>query len=142
MVEAFSIRGLGLLAASWERDPPFPGDARFGASIRQYRANLIEKYSKAGNEAPTPDIATWFKAQRESNGKGGLSIALGPAIVVILAELERDNACVEDLGALNRWAGRGGVPVEDYLALWKNSCKEVGAPGQLPPRLRSLFGLA
>src|SRR5204862_1357480 len=29
MVEAFSIRGLGLLATNWQTSPPFAGDAKF-----------------------------------------------------------------------------------------------------------------
>ena len=45
LVEAFTIRGLGLLAASWERNPPFAGDAEFAKSIWQYRSNLIKKYA-------------------------------------------------------------------------------------------------
>src|SRR3989442_505095 len=51
MVEAFSIRGLGLLAASWEKNPPFAGNAGFAASIRQYRGDLIEKYQTAAEQA-------------------------------------------------------------------------------------------
>src|SRR5229473_5416093 len=49
MVEAFSIRGLGRLAASWESNPPFAGDAAFGAAIREYRENLIKNYREPEN---------------------------------------------------------------------------------------------
>ena len=35
LVEAFSIRGLGLLARSWRENPPFRGDAGFGAAIQR-----------------------------------------------------------------------------------------------------------
>jgi hypothetical protein len=58
IVEALSIRGLGLLADSWEQNPPFPGDAGFARFIRQYRADLIEKYRAAA--PPGPDIAPAF----------------------------------------------------------------------------------
>src|SRR5215831_3181896 len=52
LVEAFSIRGLGLLADSWERRPPFPHDASFAHAIRKYRQDLIEKYRKPAGEPP------------------------------------------------------------------------------------------
>jgi hypothetical protein len=57
--EAFSIRGLGLLAASWEANPPFAGDGAFAGPIRQYRQNLIEGYKK--EPAPNTDFVTWFR---------------------------------------------------------------------------------
>jgi len=41
------FRGLGLLAASWEANPPFPGDAAFANSIRKYRTNQIAEYEKS-----------------------------------------------------------------------------------------------
>jgi hypothetical protein len=136
MVEAFSIRGLALLADSWERDPPFPGDAPYANAIREYRANLIAKYS--GERAADDDLAAWFRAHRGSLPQG-VSEAEGPAILAILAELERDKACVEDMAALNRWPGRTGVPVEEYLSLWQQSCAELGAAGHLPGRLLALL---
>ena len=49
---------------------------------------------------------------------------------------------MEDLGALNLWPSRSSVPIEDYLALWKKSCIEIGAPGQLPERLRRLLNVS
>src|SRR5216684_6268541 len=66
MVEAFSIRGLGLLAASWERNPPFAGDAAFGAAIREYRENLIKNYRGAGAQMSDAEIASWFRASRSA----------------------------------------------------------------------------
>jgi hypothetical protein len=140
MVEAFSIRGLALLATSWERDPPFAGDAGFGASIRQYRTNLIEKYKNAAEQKSGPDLAAWFRANRSAL-ESGQGVPEGSAVLGILTVLEGDNACVEDLGAVNRWPSRSGVPIEEYLSLWETSCKEVHASGQLPARLRNLFRL-
>ena len=139
LVEAFTIRGLGLLAASWQHDPLFESDAWFASTIRQYRSDLIKKY-----EARTPDesCAAWFrKARATLDRKGGESSAEGPATLKILAELERDDASVADLGALNRWPARSGAPLEDYLTLWERSCTEIGAPGKLPPRLRRTLGV-
>jgi hypothetical protein len=58
-----------------------------------------------------------------------------------LPELEKDRACVADLGAVNRWPGRSGVPIEEYLSLWEKSCAEAGASGHLPVRLRTVLQL-
>src|SRR5229473_381201 len=138
MVEAFSIRGLGLLAASWERNPPFAGDAAFGAAIREYRENLIKNYRGAGEQMSDAEIASWFRVSRSAL-ESGSAFSGGPLIVRIVGELERDNACVEDLGGLNRWPSRSGVPLEDYLTRWGRSCTEVHARGQLPARLRSVL---
>jgi hypothetical protein len=140
LVEAFSIRGLGLLADSWQRRPPFPHDAAFAAAIRNYWQDLIEKYSKPAGEPPALDMCAWLRRNRDSlDHTGGVGVIEGPEILQILAELEGDKACVEDLGAVNRWSARSGVPVEDYLRLWRASCAEIYAPGRLPTRLaRSL----
>lgn len=137
LVEAFSIRGLGLLAASWEENPPFANDAPFAKSIRDYRANLIEKYWKASWQAASGDIALGFRANRSALERSDW----GSAVLTMLAEEERDGTCVEDLGALNRWPARSAVPVEEYLSLWQASCAELGASGHLPVRLRSLLQL-
>lgn len=136
MVEAFSIRGLGLLAASWEKAPPFAGDNAFAAAIRHYRQDLITKYSSADR-----DMAAWFRANRAAleTGQRGTE---GVAVLNILPLLEGEPACVEDLGAVNRWPERTRVGAEDYLAKWQKSCAEIGASGKLPMRLRELLGLA
>jgi len=139
MVEAFSIRGLGRLAASWESNPPFAGDAAFGAAIREYRENLIKQYRGAGGQMSDAEMASWFRASRRALEGNALNGIEGPFIVRVAGELERDNACVEDLGGLNRWPSRSGIPLEDYLTLWGRSCAEVHARGQLPARLRSLL---
>jgi hypothetical protein len=137
MVEAFSLRGLGRLATSWERNPPFAGNAAFGASLREYRENLIKNYRGAGAQMSDAEVAAWFRASRSA--LESRAFAEGPIIVSIVGELERDNGCVEDLGALNRWPLRTGVPLEDYLTLWSKSCTEIHAEGHLPARLRSLL---
>jgi hypothetical protein len=142
IVEAFSIRGLGRLAASWESNPPFAGDAAFGAKIREYRENVIEEYRRAGEQASDVEIASWFRASRSTLEHSALSGIEGPLIIRVVEELEGDIACVEDLGALNRWPSRSAVPLEEYLARWNRSCSEINARGRLPMRLRSLLGLA
>src|SRR5207247_2302047 len=83
LVEAFSIRGLGLLAASWEEQPPFTGDAAFAESIRQYGQDLVKKYQEA--EAPNADLGSWFR-QYQSSLPQGVSEAEGPVILGVLTE--------------------------------------------------------
>jgi hypothetical protein len=137
MVEAFSLRGLGLLADRWERDPPFAGDAGFGRSIRDYRRNAVARYAGDGG-----DIGPWFRASRDAlEHAGGVGAVEGPAIVANASALANDRAAVADLGALNRWPERTGVPLEAYLDRWSASCRERGASGRLPAWLRGTFGL-
>ena len=136
LVEAFSIRGLGLLADSWEQRPPFPHDAAFANSIRKYRQDLIEKYRAPAGEPPVLDMCAWLRRNRDSlDHTGGVGVIEGSEIIQIVTELEGDKACVEDLGAANRWSARSEVPVEEYLRLWQASCAEIRAPGLLPARL-------
>jgi hypothetical protein len=137
LVEAFSIRGLALLADSWERDPPLPGDASYSKAIRDYRANLIEKYRTVSWQEESGDIASGFRRDRTALEHSDW----GSAVLTMLAEEERNGASLEDLGALNRWPARTGVPVEEYLSLWQTSCAELGAAGHFPARLRELLRL-
>ena len=141
LVEAFSIRGLRRLATGWARSPPFPGDTGFAVAIRKYRGDLIEKYAKATELAPGADINSWFRVYRSSLERGN-GAPMGPAVLGILTLLESDEGCVEDLGALNRWPRRTGIPIEAYLAAWEKSCTEIGTPGQLPKRLGNLLQLS
>jgi hypothetical protein len=141
IVEAFSIRGLGRLAASWESDPPFSGDAGYAASLRKYRGDLIDGYAKATELAPGADLEAWFRAYRIPLERGQAEPE-GPAVLSILTLLESDPACVEDLGAANRWPARTAAPIKDYLACWQTSCAELGASGHLPLRLQNLLQLS
>jgi hypothetical protein len=142
LAEAFSIRGLALLADAWEHDPPFVGDARYGQALRDYRRDLLEKYQKASGPEPIADMAVWLRANRALlDGTTGLNVYEGPAILIALTEMEADKACVEDLGAVNRWPERSGLPLEDYLRLWRVSCTQLKAPGRLPTRLQEIFEL-
>ena len=135
--EAFSLRGLGLLAESWEQNPPFSHDSAFAGAIWRYRDSLLAGYRKAANI----DFSVWLRSG-QSMPEDDFAAPKGPMVVPILADLERDKGCVEDIGALNRWPERTGVPIEEYLELWERSCKEIGAPGLLPTRVRALLQLA
>jgi hypothetical protein len=141
LAEALSVRGLGQLADSWARDPPFPGDSAFAGAIRQYWNNLVAKYQTiAAEQGATDNLAAWFRARRgalESNGD-----IRGPAsgaVLAVLAEMMADPAGIEALGALNRWSPQIGLSLEDYLRLWTRSCAELGASQHLPTRLRRVL---
>jgi hypothetical protein len=81
----------------------------------------------------------WLRRNRDALDHSGLDVIEGPEILRIVAEFEADKACVEDLGAVNRWPARSEVPVEEYLRLWRASCAEIRAPGRLPARLAQSF---
>jgi hypothetical protein len=134
VVEAFSLRGLARLAENWERSPPFPNDAAFAGAIRQYRENLLAGY----REASQIDFPLWLRSGR-SMPENNNAAPKGPMVAPILAELERDKRCVEDMAALNRWPERTGLPIEQYLLFWEKSCKEINAPDLLPSQVRGLL---
>jgi hypothetical protein len=136
IVEAFSIRGLTLLAESWERDPPFADDSAFSGAIRKYLANLLTGYRKAAKV----DLADWLGAGQPMPEHSAVA-PKGPAVVPILAKLKRDKRCVEDMGALNRWPERTGLPIAEYLQYWQKSSREIDAPGLLPKRVGALLKL-
>jgi len=138
MVEALSLRGLGRLAAQWEKAPPFPHNEGYAAQIRQYRDDAVARYGGADGQT----TAAWLEAARSVLDQAhGLGPEDGPGIHAILAEFDRDPACISDMGAVNRWPERSALPVEQYLQRWQASCAERGAPGRLPRRLREVFGL-
>jgi hypothetical protein len=138
LVEAFSIHGLGLLADDWARHPPFPNDAAFGGAIRKYRQDLIERYRKPAGAPAAIDMCAWLRRNRDSlDHTDGVGLIEGPEILDIVADYENDGACIEDLGAVNRWPARSGIPLEEYLALWRASCAEVQAAGRLPTQLQN-----
>ena len=97
LVEAFSIRGLGLLADSWERDPPFPGDAAFGNAIRGYRDDLLAKYRTfAVEQGVDRGLAAWFQNRRDAlDAGGGVSGPAREAVSAMLAELDADPVALD-----------------------------------------------
>jgi hypothetical protein len=143
LTEAFSLRGLGKLADSWEQRPPFANDALFANAIRQYRNDALEKYEKtASTQMLDSRVGGWFREYRSSlEHNGGIAGAAQAAVTTMLRELETDSRGIEDMGALNRWVGRSSVPIEQYVQLWKKSCDEIGTAGLLPKRLVDLLGL-
>lgn len=143
MVEAFSLRGLGRLAKSWKESPPFAGDNAFGDAIAEYRQNIIRGYTTlADGQGLTRNAAAWFADHRSEIEIPGLNPFAQAMSLTILAEYDRAPDCVEALGALNRWPGRTGLPIAEYLRRWEGSCAELQASPRLPIRLRELLRIA
>lgn len=137
MVEAFSLRGLGRLAKDWTQNPPFAGDNAFGEAIARYRQDIIDRYTAlADGQGFTRDAAVWFADHRSEIEIPGLNPFAQAMSVTILAEYESAPDCVEALGALNRWPGRTGVPIDEYLRRWEASCAELQASPRLPVGVR------
>ena len=140
MVEAFSLRGLGRLATSWKENPPFAGDNAFGDAIAEYRESIIRGYAAlADSQGLSRDAAAWFGDHRSEIEMPGLNPFAQAMSRTILTEYEAAPDCVEALGALNRWPGRTGMPIAEYLKLWEASCVELQASPRLPNRLRELL---
>ncbi|SDA98553.1 hypothetical protein SAMN02927914_06251 [Mesorhizobium qingshengii] len=143
MVEAHSLRGLRHLARSWKEDPPFAGDNAFGDAIARYRQDIIDRYTGlADSQGLAGDAAKWFADNRSEIEIPGLNPFAQAMSVTILAEYDRAPDCVEALGALNRWPGRTGVPIAEYLRRWEANCLELQASPRLPVRLRELLRIA
>jgi hypothetical protein len=141
IVEAFSLRGLGRLAENWKQHPPFAGDNAYGAAIAEYRQNIVQRYAKlAAEQGIIGDTGAWFAGHREEiEAPGGLHGFAQAASVIVLTEYERTPDCVEAVGALNRWPGRSGVPIAEYLHDWEASCVELQASPALPVHLREML---
>lgn len=143
LVEAFSLRGLGRLAVGWKQNPPFVGDNEFGSAIASYRQNIVQRYGALANEQGfSRDPAKWFAQHRSEIEVPGLNPFAQAACPTILGEYEHTPSCVEALGALNRWPGRTGVPIEHYFQEWVASCAELEASPLLPIRLRDMLGIS
>jgi hypothetical protein len=127
-------------ADDWLHAPPFPNDAAYAGSIQGYRETILAGYRKtAADQGVTAGFGTWFKTHEAFLNEHGGVDAAGGAVSTMLGLLEGDVAMIADMGALNRWPGRSGVPQHDYFALGEKSCAEMNAPGRLPVRLRELF---
>lgn len=142
MVEAFSLRGLRRLATEWKENPPFAGDNAFGDAIAKYAQNIVGDCSAlADSQGLTRDAAAWFAKHRNEIEMPGLNPFARAMSLTILTEYDRVPDCVEALGALNRWSGRSGIPLDEYLQRWIHSCTELQASKHLPLRLGELLGI-
>jgi hypothetical protein len=140
MVEAHSLRGLGRLAKRWKEAPPFAGDNAFGDAIARYRQDIIDRYAAlAESQGLSADAAAWFADHRGEIEMPALNPFAQAMSLTILAEYDRAPDCVEALGALNRWPGRSGISIGEYLRQWEASCAELQASPRLPIRLGELL---
>lgn len=139
LVEAFSIRNLGLLADNWALDPPLPGEATFAASIRRYRGWQIEPYKRLAVQAGAgKDLGAWFRARRPMLEKPlGIGGPAREAVPALIDAYDADPAAIEALGALNTWTGGTGLTLAAYFDRWERSCADLGASPSLPRRLRA-----
>lgn len=140
LVEALSLRGLAILADDWAKTPPFPNDEGYASSIRDYMETIITRYHRIAREQGIgAGFGAWFKAHEAVfSERGGIDSARG-AVTTMLAILDSDESIVDDMGALNRWPGRSGVPLADYLTFWERSCVDLKTSGRLPVLLRGLL---
>ena len=142
LVEAFSLRGLQLLADRWEQAPPFPNDGGYAVAIRQYRETILGTSRTVGHaQGIDAGVATWFKRQEAFLADHGTVDAARGFVPTVLTLIEENGEWLQDLGALNRWPGRSGIPPRDYLAHWQTSCRTLGTPSGLPERLRATLGI-
>jgi hypothetical protein len=141
LVEAFSIEGLAMLATSWAHDPPFSDDSAFGTTLMAYRQNLIEKYQLASERFTDGcDLSMWYhNNETRLETIKGVSVIQAPAVMHMVKALHSDWASAEDMGALNRWPERSGIPLADYLVAWDASCNELSAAGRLLSQVKAMF---
>lgn len=140
LVEAFALRGLGRLGKSWKHAPPFPDDSQYGDEIISYRTDIVEWYTRLADEqALARDPAAWLAKHRAEIEIPGLNAFAQALSAILLAEYERNDKCVEALGALNRWPGRTALALDQYLRQWEQSCIELEADPYLPNLLQRMF---
>ena len=143
MVEAFSLRGLALLADSWSTDPPFKDDSGFGAAVAVYRQNIVERYGKL-----PPNRIT------QTTSKSGLSNivprwrrsqALMPSRKLHLSRSSQNMIAIRPVS--KRWSAEPMErpqrdPAGAVFRGLEGSCKELQASAELPSRLQTLLALS
>lgn len=141
LVEAFSLRGLRLLAEDWARRPPFVDDQAFSQAIQKYQETMLARYAaNALARGATKNSRAWFAERRaELERPTQPDSAPGGVIPAILWVLERDKSCVADIGALNRWPGRSSLELTAYLQAWSQSCRAIGAKGGMVTTVREML---
>jgi hypothetical protein len=140
IAESFSLRGLAVLAAAWEKTPPFPGDSGYGHEIQSYRDRVVAQYNQLAESQGLRDSAVWFGRNKQAlEGFVGLSDHAKAAVSILLPALLKSPRMLEDIGALNRWTERAALPLDEYLRRWRKSCKDLASPGLLPNFIQEKF---
>jgi hypothetical protein len=122
-------------------------DRRCATRVSSYRnpCGSVFLWPKTGSRAPLSSttissaMPSWFAGHRGEIKAQPLGPQARAASLTILAEYEHVPGCIEGLGALNRWPGRSGIPLTDYLQHWEVNCTEQDASTHLPVRLRELL---
>jgi hypothetical protein len=81
----------------------------------------------------------WFANHQKKSEVHNRNLFAQAVSLTILAEYEQAPDCTEAPGALNRWPGRAGLPIEEYFRQWEASCVELQANPQLPRRLLEIW---
>jgi hypothetical protein len=139
LAESFSIANLAALAQAWQKSPPFAGNQAFGRAIADYRNGLVADLERAS--APTAQIAAWLRSERgrpEAFADGSRKWNEG-LILLLVQEFDKNRADAAELGAVNRWNQRAGLPFQDYVKAWQASCAELGRMGILPQLIGRLM---
>lgn len=142
LAESFSLRSLKLLAESWTQNPLF-GDAAFSRAIVKYRDTTLSPYRASAGSlhvSALRDLLAEHGAMLAASN--GFSPTASAAVPMVVSKLQREPTLIEDYGGLNRWPERSRLPLPDYLARWRDSCREIGTPGRLPAWLARQFGIA
>ena len=143
MVEAFSLRGLALLADDWSRNPPFPDDSGFGANLATYRQNIVQRYGKLAQQQGNPhNLGAWFREHRATIETQALGPFAQAASLTILAEYERDPAGFGGIGRFEPMARSQRRPDRrKYLRAWLASCLELRTSTELTAEVAGATGL-
>lgn len=137
LVEAFSLRGLERLAASWADEPPFANDNAFGQSILEYQRRQIDLHRKSADAPAIPDAwGAWLERNRkECELHPDLNDHAKLMSVGLLNYYHSRPEAASALCALNRWPGRSALQLHEYLESWIQSCREIGVAASLPEDL-------
>lgn len=143
LVEAFSLRGLGLLAKSWKANSPFAGNENYASAINDYRRDKLAQYRQYAWEQGATDFLKWYESDKPQLSRDeGLGVLEQAAVPVVLGLIEPEPVLIEDYNGLNRWPERSGIPLPIYLRKWQQSCAEIKAPGRLPVALAELLSIS
>ena len=143
LVEAFSLRGLTILADTWANRPPFAGDNDFSLSIANYRQATVLGHAKLDTKiGGNRTMAQWFRANRtQIDAEGYLGNFAKTASVEFLRQFEINSSILDSFCALNLWPERSGLQVKPYIEKWRTACKSNNVPQDGPEMLGYLLEL-
>lgn len=144
LVEAFGLYGLRALVPLWEDTPPRTYMAGYHVHLATYAEDMLREHRIHRQERELPeDLSCWYailapQLEQATNLRGPAPRIFVPYVYEMFVN---DPTLREDLGALNRWPERSSVPIQRYVKLWKESCRDIGSIGRLPDLLVDRLGL-